>query len=63
MAAVAAAAMLIDRPLKWTEDRLENLVGRDQGRGTEGDLELALDERGRCSPCAPACGPILADTC
>ncbi|HET9104190.1 MAG TPA: xanthine dehydrogenase family protein molybdopterin-binding subunit [Solirubrobacteraceae bacterium] len=47
VAAVAAAAMLIDRPLKWTEDRLENLVGSYQGRGIEGDLELALDGEGR----------------
>ena len=47
VAAVAAAAMLIGRPLKWTEDRLENLVGSYQGRGIEGDLELALDGQGR----------------
>ena len=34
-------------PLKWTEDRLENLLGSYQGRGIEGELELALDRDGR----------------
>ena len=47
IAAMAAATLLLGRPLKWIEDRLENLVGCYQGRGTEGDLELALDGQGR----------------
>ncbi|HZE05356.1 MAG TPA: xanthine dehydrogenase family protein molybdopterin-binding subunit, partial [Solirubrobacteraceae bacterium] len=47
VAAVAAAALALDAPVKWTEDRLENLVGGYQGRGIEGDLELALDPDGR----------------
>jgi aerobic carbon-monoxide dehydrogenase large subunit len=47
VAAVAAAALALGVPVKWTEDRLENLVAASQGRGTEGDLELALDADGR----------------
>ncbi|HET8976945.1 MAG TPA: xanthine dehydrogenase family protein molybdopterin-binding subunit [Solirubrobacteraceae bacterium] len=47
VAAVAAAALALGVPVKWTEDRLENLVGAYQGRGIEGDLELALDPEGR----------------
>ena len=47
VAAVAAAAGRLGVPIKWAEDRLENLVGAYQGRGTEGDLELALAPDGR----------------
>lgn len=47
MAAVAAAATVLGVPVKWTEDRLENLIGGYQGRGIEGELELALDSEGR----------------
>lgn len=46
VAAVAAAAIRLGAPVKWTEDRLENLVGAYQGRGIEGELELALGEEG-----------------
>lgn len=47
-AAVAAvAAMLLGRPVKWTEDRFENFVGAYQGRGLQADVELALTSRGR----------------
>ncbi len=47
VAAVAAAAIRLGAPVKWAEDRLENLVGAYQGRGIEGELELALDADGR----------------
>jgi carbon-monoxide dehydrogenase large subunit len=47
VAALAAGALALGVPLKWTEDRLENLIGAYQGRGIEGDLELALDAEGR----------------
>jgi aerobic carbon-monoxide dehydrogenase large subunit len=47
VAAAAAAAIRLRVPVKWTEDRLENLVACTQGRGIEGDLELALDADGR----------------
>ncbi|HEY3771403.1 MAG TPA: xanthine dehydrogenase family protein molybdopterin-binding subunit [Solirubrobacteraceae bacterium] len=47
VAAVAAAAIRLGAPVKWAEDRLENLVGTYQGRGVEGELELALDTDGR----------------
>ena len=47
MAAVAFAAMRLRRPLKWCEDRLENFLAAYQGRGVEGELELALDGEGR----------------
>jgi len=32
--AVVAACLLIDRPVKWIEDRLENLVAANQARGS-----------------------------
>jgi carbon-monoxide dehydrogenase large subunit len=47
VAAVAAAALRLRVPVKWAEDRLENLTAASQGRGIEGDLELALDDDGR----------------
>jgi aerobic carbon-monoxide dehydrogenase large subunit len=47
VAAVAAAAIKLGTPLKWAEDRLENFLGAYQGRGIEGDVELALDPDGR----------------
>lgn len=47
VAAVAAGALALGVPVKWTEDRLENLTSAYQGRGIEGDLELALDADGR----------------
>jgi carbon-monoxide dehydrogenase large subunit len=47
VAAVAAAAIKLGMPLKWAEDRLENFLGAYQGRGIEGDVELALDPDGR----------------
>ncbi|HET9719850.1 MAG TPA: xanthine dehydrogenase family protein molybdopterin-binding subunit [Solirubrobacteraceae bacterium] len=47
VAAVALAALASGTAVKWTEDRLENLISAYQGRGTEADLELALDAHGR----------------
>jgi aerobic carbon-monoxide dehydrogenase large subunit len=47
-AAVAAvAAMVLGRPVKWAEDRLENFVAAYQGRGVQADVELALTSGGR----------------
>jgi carbon-monoxide dehydrogenase large subunit len=46
-AAVAIAAIDLGRPVKWTEDRLENFLAAYQGRGVEVDVELALDGDGR----------------
>jgi carbon-monoxide dehydrogenase large subunit len=43
----AIAAMDLGRPVKWTEDRLENLQTTQQGRGMQADVEMALDEDGR----------------
>jgi carbon-monoxide dehydrogenase large subunit len=43
----AIAAMDLRRPVKWTEDRLENLLTTQQGRGMEADVEVALDGDGR----------------
>jgi aerobic carbon-monoxide dehydrogenase large subunit len=45
-AVTALAAIDLGRPVKWAEDRLENLLASYQGRGVEGELELALSERG-----------------
>ena len=46
--AVVAAVAAIDlgRPVKWAEDRLENLLTTQQGRGMQADVELALDGDG-----------------
>jgi carbon-monoxide dehydrogenase large subunit len=43
----AIAAMDLGRPVKWTEDRLENLQTTQQGRGMQADVEMALDADGR----------------
>ena len=45
--AIAVAAINLGRPVKWAEDRLENFQAAYQGRGMEGDVELALDREGR----------------
>jgi aerobic carbon-monoxide dehydrogenase large subunit len=44
---VAVAALQLGRPVKWTEDRLENFVAAYQGRGMHADVELALTADGR----------------
>ncbi len=41
------AAMQLDRPVKWIEDRSENFVATTQERGQLHDAEIALDEEGR----------------
>jgi len=38
----AIAAIDLGRPVKWTEDRLENLLTTQQGRGMQADVELAF---------------------
>jgi carbon-monoxide dehydrogenase large subunit len=43
----AVAAMDLGRPVKWTEDRLENLLTTQQGRGMHADVELAFDADAR----------------
>jgi carbon-monoxide dehydrogenase large subunit len=44
---VALAALQLGRPVKWAEDRLENLLSAPQGRGLRAAVELALDADGR----------------
>jgi aerobic carbon-monoxide dehydrogenase large subunit len=58
VAVLAIAAMDLGRPVKWTEDRLENLQTTQQGRGMEADVELALDGEGTILGIR---GRILAD--
>ena len=41
------AAMRLNRPLKWTEDRQENFYATTQERGQVHDAEMALTEDGR----------------
>jgi carbon-monoxide dehydrogenase large subunit len=43
----AAAAIEHGRPVKWIESRSENFLAAYQGRGIEGEVELALDAGGR----------------
>lgn len=45
--AVIIAAMLFGRPLKWIEDRYENLISANQAREQEMTLRMAFDEGGR----------------
>ena len=45
--AVAAAALRIGRPLKWIEDRLENLTSAGQAREQEIHCRYAFDAAGR----------------
>jgi aerobic carbon-monoxide dehydrogenase large subunit len=45
--AVATAAMLLDRPLKWTQDRFEALQSDTQARDERVTASLALDPDGR----------------
>src|ERR687885_584347 len=40
--ATAVAALRLGRPVKWSEDRLENFLAAQQGRGLEADVELAV---------------------
>lgn len=44
---VALAAMLLDRPVKWVEDRREHFVSTTQERDQFWDMEMALDQDGR----------------
>ena len=43
----AIAAMTLERPVKWIEDRSENFTAAYQGRGQDADVELAVDDAGR----------------
>ena len=47
VAAAAAAALRLGRPIKWAEDRFENFLAAYQGRGMQAEVELALDADGR----------------
>jgi carbon-monoxide dehydrogenase large subunit len=44
---VIAAAMLLNRPIKWIEDRWENLTGANQAREQEIKLRAGFDAAGR----------------
>ncbi|MEQ8718407.1 MAG: xanthine dehydrogenase family protein molybdopterin-binding subunit [Acidimicrobiales bacterium] len=43
---VAVAAKLLGRPVKWIEDRRENLIAANQARNEIVDLEVAVDDDG-----------------
>lgn len=45
--AVAAAAKMLGRPVKWVEDRREHFVSAIQERDQYWELEVAVDEDGR----------------
>lgn len=45
--AAILAAMKFGRPLKWIEDRYENLIGANQAREQEMTLQIAFDADGR----------------
>jgi carbon-monoxide dehydrogenase large subunit len=44
--AVAASALLLQRPIKWVEDRREHFLSTTQERDQYWDVELALDAEG-----------------
>jgi carbon-monoxide dehydrogenase large subunit len=44
--AVALAARLLGRPVKWSEDRYENLVAAPHSRAEEAEVSIALDADG-----------------
>ncbi|HEY2302473.1 MAG TPA: xanthine dehydrogenase family protein molybdopterin-binding subunit [Acidimicrobiales bacterium] len=44
--ALAAAARLLGRPIKWIEDRNENLMAAGQAREEDLDVEMAVSEQG-----------------
>ncbi len=46
-AVAAVAAMRLGRPVKWVETRSESFLAAYQGRGMEGDCELAVAGDGR----------------
>jgi carbon-monoxide dehydrogenase large subunit len=46
-AAVAIAAMILDRPVKWIEDRREHFVATTQERDQYWDAEIAVDAAGK----------------
>lgn len=45
--AVAKASMLLGRPVRWVEDRQENLTAAPHSRGQSLDMQLALDDEFR----------------
>lgn len=45
--AVVAAALLLGRPVKWIEDRLENLTGSNQAREQDCAIRMAFDAEAR----------------
>lgn len=45
--ATILAALKFGRPLKWIEDRYENLIGANQAREQEMTLQVALDSDGK----------------
>jgi len=47
IAVIADAAIRLRRPVRWIEDRRENLLGTYQGRGIDADVEMAVDRSGR----------------
>ncbi len=44
---LAAASMIVGRPVKWIEDRRENFVATHQERDQYWDVEIAVDDEGR----------------
>jgi carbon-monoxide dehydrogenase large subunit len=44
---VVVAAMLLGRPLKWIEDRIENLTAANQGREQEMTTRIGFDDDGK----------------
>ena len=54
-AVIPAAAILLGRPVKWSEDRRENFLASAQERDQYWTLGVAVDASARSSACAAPC--------
>ena len=54
-AAVAIAAIMLNKPVKWIEDRREHFVSTTQERDQYWDAEIALDNDGKILASAARC--------
>ena len=60
--ALALAARLLGRPVKWSEDRYENLVAAPHSRAEEAEVSIALDADGTFLRCRSSTSTTSART-
>ena len=59
---VCLAAMRLERPVRWIEDRREHLLAANHARDQVHQIRAAVDERASSSASTPPSGPIRAPT-